>query len=65
MPDTLGYKSYIGHRQRCQRYQQVTEKLGLHGMRNRQGFIQSACVTVGDGLYEGLDWLSRTLTSKK
>jgi len=44
---------------------EVTEKLGLHNMRNRQWFIQSACATTGDGLYEGLDWLSRTLGSKK
>ena len=44
---------------------EVTDKLGLHNMRNRQWFIQSACATTGDGLYEGLDWLSRTLSSKK
>merc|ERR1711865_592240 len=44
---------------------EVTEKLGLQNMRNRQWFIQSACATTGDGLYEGLDWLSRTLGSKK
>merc|ERR1711879_197071 len=44
---------------------EVTEKLGLHNIRNRPWFIQSACATTGDGLYEGLDWLSRTLSSKK
>merc|ERR1712181_138292 len=44
---------------------EVTEKLGLHNMRNRQWFIQSACATTGDGLYEGLDWMSRTLSQKK
>eukprot|EP00971_Amphidinium_carterae_P097921 1937585-Amphidinium_carterae.1 len=44
---------------------EVTEKLGLHNLRHRQWFIQSACATTGDGLYEGLDWLSRTLASKK
>jgi ADP-ribosylation factor protein 1 len=44
---------------------EVTDKLGLHNMRNRQWFIQSACATTGDGLYEGLDWLSRTLAGKK
>merc|ERR1711966_279121 len=44
---------------------EVTEKLGLNNMRNRQWFIQSACATTGDGLYEGLDWMSRTLSSKK
>merc|ERR1711865_662294 len=43
---------------------EVTEKLGLHNMRNRQWFIQSACATTGDGLYEGLDWLSNTLSKK-
>jgi len=44
---------------------EVTDKLGLSSMRNRQWFIQSACATTGDGLYEGLDWLSRTLSAKK
>mmetsp|Transcript_903 Transcript_903/g.2804 ORF Transcript_903/g.2804 Transcript_903/m.2804 type:complete len:183 (+) Transcript_903:66-614(+) len=44
---------------------EVTEKLGLHNMRNRQWFIQSSAANTGDGLYEGLDWLSRTLASKK
>merc|ERR1712093_786645 len=44
---------------------EITEKLGLHSLRNRQWFIQSACATTGDGLYEGLDWLSRTLAAKK
>jgi len=44
---------------------EITEKMGLQNMRNRQWFIQSACATTGDGLYEGLDWLSRTLSSKK
>merc|ERR1712222_213293 len=44
---------------------EVSEKLGLHSMRNRKWFIQSACATSGDGLYEGLDWMSRSLSSKK
>merc|ERR1712125_258878 len=44
---------------------EVTEKLGLHNMRSRQWYIQSACATTGDGLYEGLDWLCRTVVSKK
>merc|ERR1712146_278558 len=43
---------------------EVTEKLGLQSMRNRKWFIQSTCATTGDGLYEGLDWMSRTLSSK-
>lgn len=42
---------------------EVTEQLGLHSLRGRQWFIQASCATVGDGLYEGLDWLSSTLKS--
>jgi small GTP-binding protein len=44
---------------------EVSEKLGLRNVRNKHWFIQSACATSGDGLYEGLDWLSRTLSKKK
>eukprot|EP00928_Gymnodinium_smaydae_P094419 TRINITY_DN7928_c0_g8_i1.p1 TRINITY_DN7928_c0_g8~~TRINITY_DN7928_c0_g8_i1.p1 ORF type:complete len:232 (+),score=23.99 TRINITY_DN7928_c0_g8_i1:35-697(+) len=41
---------------------EVTEGLGLQRLRNRNWFVQSACATTGDGLYEGLDWLSDALT---
>ena len=34
---------------------EVTDKLGLHSIRNRKWYIQSTCATSGDGLYEGLD----------
>lgn len=44
---------------------EVTDKLGLHSLRNRKWYIQSTCATSGDGLYEGLDWLSNTLSSSK
>ena len=40
---------------------EVTDKLDLHALRGRSWFIQPACATVGDGLYEGLDWLSASL----
>ncbi|EAL62820.1 hypothetical protein ACTFIW_008011 [Dictyostelium discoideum] len=42
---------------------EVTDKLNLHSLRSRKWYIQSTCATSGDGLYEGLDWLSNTLTS--
>jgi len=42
---------------------EVTDKLGLHSLRSRKWFIQGTCATSGDGLYEGLDWLSSTLAS--
>jgi ADP-ribosylation factor protein 1 len=41
---------------------EMTDKLGLHNLRSRQWFIQACCATTGDGLYEGLDWLSNTLS---
>jgi len=40
---------------------ELTDKLGLHSLK-RKWFIQAACATTGDGLYEGLDWLSSSLT---
>ena len=43
---------------------EVTDKLGLHGLRNRQWYIQATCATSGDGLYEGLDWLCTQLKTK-
>ena len=44
---------------------EVTEKLGVHSMWNRQWVTQSACFTTSDGLHKSLDWLSRTLAAKK
>mmetsp|Transcript_22530 Transcript_22530/g.55048 ORF Transcript_22530/g.55048 Transcript_22530/m.55048 type:complete len:181 (-) Transcript_22530:74-616(-) len=43
---------------------EVTDKLGLHSIRNRKWYIQSTCATSGDGLYEGLDWLSTALKER-
>lgn len=40
---------------------EISEHLGLHTLRERVWAIQSACATTGDGLYEGLDWLSTSL----
>ncbi|XP_052245518.1 uncharacterized protein LOC127854494 [Dreissena polymorpha] len=44
---------------------EITDKLGLHALRNRNWYIQSTCATSGDGLYEGLDWLSNQLKNAK
>ena len=43
---------------------EITERLGLNQLRQRQWYIQATCATTGDGLYEGLDWLSNTLSKK-
>ena len=39
----------------------VAEKLGLTEIRNRPWYIQSSSALSGEGLYEGMDWLSRSL----
>ena len=44
---------------------EVTDKLGLHTIRGKTWYIQAACAVRGDGLYEGLDWLSKHVTSAK
>jgi len=44
---------------------EITDKLGLHSMKNRNWYIQATCATNGDGLYEGLDWLSNQLKNAR
>jgi len=39
----------------------MAEKLNMQSLSGRKWFIQSACATRGDGLYEGLDWLAKAL----
>ncbi|ESQ49793.1 hypothetical protein EUTSA_v10021569mg [Eutrema salsugineum] len=44
---------------------EVCEGLGLLDLKNRKWHIQGTCALQGDGLYEGLDWLSSTLKEVK
>ena len=44
---------------------EVTERLGLHTLRGREWYIQGTCALSGDGLYDGLDWLTKAVSSKK
>ena len=37
---------------------EITEKLGLHKLRDHLWHVQSSCATSGDGLMEGLTWLT-------
>ena len=39
-------------------------KQDLHSSRQRHWFIQSTCATSGEGLYEGLDWLSTNISQR-
>lgn len=40
---------------------ELQELLGLNSLNARNWYIQSTCATTGDGLYEGLEWLSNEL----
>ncbi|CAN0363502.1 unnamed protein product [Lampetra fluviatilis] len=44
---------------------EITVKLGVHSLRHRNWYIQATCATSGNGLYEGLDWLSNQLKNQK
>ncbi|XP_041673179.1 ADP-ribosylation factor 2a [Cheilinus undulatus] len=44
---------------------EITDKLMLQSLRQRHWYIQATCATTGDGLYEGLDWLSNELRNAK
>jgi ADP-ribosylation factor 1/2 len=58
---------------------EITDKLGLHSLRQRSWYIQATCATSGDGLYEGndidlnshllinlgLEWLSTNLKRRQ
>merc|ERR1719361_3204891 len=40
---------------------EMAEKLGLYQVKDRQWHIQSTCAVTGDGLYQGLDWLYKSI----
>lgn len=42
---------------------EIQEKLGLTRLRDRNWYVQPACATTGDGLYEGLTWLTSNCKS--
>ncbi|KAJ1762663.1 Arf GTPase arf1 [Coemansia sp. RSA 1822] len=43
---------------------EIVDSLNLGTIRNRQWYIQKTCATSGEGLYEGLEWLSENLKSR-
>ncbi|GKB13244.1 ADP-ribosylation factor 2-B isoform X2 [Tanacetum coccineum] len=43
---------------------EITEKLDLQSFQQRHWHIQSTCATSGEGLYEGLEWLSNNIANK-
>ncbi|KAI8346669.1 ADP-ribosylation factor family-domain-containing protein [Mortierella sp. GBAus27b] len=43
---------------------EVTEKLELNSMRERPWYVHPSCATTGEGLFEGLNWMSQNVKSK-
>ncbi len=39
----------------------VAKGLGLHALRGRQWFCQGCSAVSGQGIYEGLDWITNEL----
>jgi hypothetical protein len=42
----------------------VAKGLSLDSLRGREWFMQACCATSRQGLYEGLDWLSKKLNGR-
>jgi small GTP-binding protein len=43
---------------------ELGERLRLHSIRSHVWHVQGTCATMGDGLYEGLDWLGREINKR-
>ncbi|KAI6655889.1 ADP ribosylation factor 1 [Oopsacas minuta] len=41
---------------------EITDKLNLNSICNHELLVQPCCAYTGDGLNEGMDWLTKTLT---
>ncbi len=43
---------------------EIADKLGLAKQRGREWYVQGTCAITGDGLYEGLDWITKKVSVK-
>ncbi|XP_044499845.1 ADP-ribosylation factor-like protein 5 [Mangifera indica] len=43
---------------------EITDALSLHGIKNHDWHIQACSALTGDGLYDGLEWISQRVTGK-
>ncbi|XP_048336941.1 uncharacterized protein LOC107407003 [Ziziphus jujuba] len=44
---------------------EVADQLGLHSLKHRPWYIQSTSAASGEGLYEGLEWLSENILTRQ
>ena len=40
---------------------EVAEKLELHSIKGKEWNIQGCCGLTGDGLFEGMEWMTKTV----
>lgn len=45
--------------------QEVADTMGLNKLRTRQWKVQGSIMMTGDGLYEGMDWVTNQLKARK
>ena len=57
----LANKQDLEHSLSCT---QITDKMGMNTLRTHPWYVQACCATSGEGLYEGIDWLSGILNKK-
>lgn len=43
---------------------EITQHLGLSNLRDREWYVQNSSALTGDGLYEGLDWMSQVMLKR-
>lgn len=43
---------------------ELIDKMSLSSLTNRKWHVEATCATTGEGLYEGLGWLSDTLQKR-
>jgi len=44
---------------------ELTERLGLHRLRDRAWNVQATCAMSGDGLHEGMEWLATAIKNNR
>jgi len=44
---------------------EISNSMGMHEVRNKPWLVQTCVASNGEGLYEGLDWLAKTISNKK
>jgi small GTP-binding protein len=42
----------------------ITEKLGMYNLKNRKWYVQATCAATGEGVWEGMTWMSNAIKNK-